>query len=308
MSYKSLIIANPNAGHGLLKKNWSKLSYLFGEKIKKFEVEFTKAPKDATHLTRKALKEGYEMIIGIGGDGTLNECLNGFFEKEKAINPKAVLGVLPYGRGSDLARSLGLSRDPEIAINHLSGKKFRSLDVGKVSFKEKGRRQVHYFMNNAYLGFGEAVDHYSNECPRALGATGCYFYGYLRAIFAYKPFVIEYEIDGKKMDAEIMNFTAANGPFYGAGMKAAPLAKTDDGLLDVVLIKKTSYLKMTIQTPKFYTGGFLGDDNVEHYQCKSVTVRPKKTGKKVVIEMDGDPLARLPATFEIVPRAVRFKY
>ncbi len=130
---KTFFVVNPNASRGKLCKSWDFLSDLISKKIQPFVFEFTKKPGDAVKITKRALEEGYSLIVSVGGDGTLNECVNGFMQaKEKAgvkKVSKAALGILPLGRGSDFCRMLNIPRKPQAAIHHLLQAKVRHVDV-----------------------------------------------------------------------------------------------------------------------------------------------------------------------------------
>ncbi|MBX7148808.1 diacylglycerol kinase family lipid kinase [bacterium] len=305
---KTIIIVNPAAARGALEKAWKDLSHALKGELRSFNVGFTRKPGEATSLVRKALKEGYEKVISVGGDGTLRECLNGFYENEMAINPKAILGILPFGRGSDLARALGISRDPAQAIKHLSGNKTKLLDVGVAHlFNLKHQEETLYFLNNAYVGIGVLVDQHSNKAPRWGGAKGAYMYGLARAFIEYRIQKMNCRVDGKNHALNVLNLVIANGPFYGAGMYASPMARLNDGIFDVVSIGKFTLARAIRELPRLYSGQYLKLPEVKFYRGKEIELKPAYPNQELPVDMDGDTVGYLPGKFTLLPKAIRFK-
>lgn len=303
---KTIFIINPAAAKGALGKTWTSLAKGLRGKIHHFDAAFTQKKGDAIHLTSDAIQKGYEMVVAVGGDGTLNECVNGFFIGDHPA-PKTILGILPFGRGSDLARGLDISRFPEEAIGHLRGTKTKLLDVGKVSWKENGKTKTSYFINNAYFGMGPLIDRHAKECPKFFGAWGSYFYGLLRSKLEYKYVTATIQYNGEVKEHTLCNVVVANGPYYGAGMVANPHAKLDDGQLNITVIGKMGLVSTLEFIPKLYNGTYLSMKEMTTYQSNKFVIKSKDPNKKVAIDLDGDTVAQLPATFEILPKAIQFK-
>lgn len=304
---KTIFIINPAAAKGALGRAWASLAKGLQGKIHHFDAAFTQKKGDAIHLTSDAVQKGYEMIVAVGGDGTLNECVNGFFLKGDPARKKTILGILPFGRGSDLARGLGISRFPEEAIGHLRGTKTKLLDVGKVTWKENGKTKTSYFINNAYFGMGPLIDHYAKACPKFFGAWGSYFYGLLRSDLEYKYLTVTIEYNGEIKEHTFYNIVVTNGPYYGAGMVANPDAKLDDGQLNITVIGKMGLVSRLKFISGLYNGKYLNMKEITTYQSEKFVIKSKEPKTKVAVDLDGDTVAELPATFEIVPRALRFK-
>lgn len=305
---KTIFIINPAAAKGALGKAWASLAKGLQGKIHHFDAALTQKRGDAIHLTAKAVNEGYEMIVAVGGDGTLNECVNGFMCQEVRVDPiLPILAVLPFGRGSDLARALGISRLPEKAIQYLRGTKTRLLDVGKVTWEEQGKTKISYFINNAYFGMGPLIDYHAKQCPKFFGAWGSYFYGLLRSKLEYKYVTATIQYNRQVREHTFCNMVIANGPYYGAGMVANPHAQLDDGQLNVTVIGKMGLARSLKFIPKLYDGTYLSMKEMATYQSNKFVIQSKNPKEKVPIDLDGDTVAELPATFEVLPKVIRFK-
>lgn len=299
-----VFIVNPQAGRGRGQKAWGVVeAYLKAHNFKKI---FTTGPGEATVLTRRYLKDGYTTVVAVGGDGTASECVNGFFAKDKPINPEAVLGILPVGRGSDLARCLGIPRDPLDAVQYLLKAKTRKIDVARLACVDfQGKNIVRYFINNAYIGLGTQVDEWSRRAPKFFGATGAYFYGLMMGALLYRPLQICYgSQNATYRKARIMNMVIGNGPYFGSGMKAAPNAIIDDGLLDLVVIKKDFLPIMLPLLSQLYSGKYLDQPFVEEGRDAQFYVYSPSCRYKIPIEADGDTVGYLPATFTLLKRSL----
>lgn len=300
-----ILIANPQAGG--LRLSWQRRAFqgLIQRHFPNSTLFFTEHKGHGTVLGRMAIKEGVSTIIACGGDGTLNECLNGFFEGGRYIGGATSLGIIPLGRGRDFARQLGLSFDVEDVLSEWNTYQDKKVDVGFIEFA-KGER--HYFINNAYVGLGTQVDIRSKETPAFLGSKVAYLYGVLRGFLEFKPIMFTMRADQRRVEqAVIVNLVIGNGIFFGCGMRAAPHARIDDGLLDIVAIKKAPFLKMLPTLPALYSGKYEPLDFVEQYRCRSLEVELNVHNFRMPIEADGDTVGYLPARFDLLPNKIAFK-
>ncbi|MCR4396202.1 MAG: hypothetical protein NUW07_05665, partial [Candidatus Saccharicenans sp.] len=155
---KTRVIVNPASNQGRTRQRWLEIKESLKSFFKEFKYDFTEKPSQATELARQALKEGTELLIGVGGDGTVNEIANGFFDNQQAINPEATLGIIPSGTGCDLTRSLNIPRNLKNAVRFITEAPDQSIDVGRVSFTgPEGQRSSRYFLNIADFGLGGEV-------------------------------------------------------------------------------------------------------------------------------------------------------
>lgn len=305
---KALFILNPNAGSGRLKNEWAPLSEKLKSHLKQFDAIWTEGHGDGTRLTRQALDDGYTLICSVGGDGTLNECLNGFLKDGKPVNPKAALSVLPFGRGSDFCRTLGIPREPLEAMKSFQKPKVRVLDVGRAEFVDlKGRTVSRYFLNIANVGIVPEVVNQASKFPKALGAKGAYLFGTLKGALEYKAGRVRCSGIKGLGELSLLNMVVANGKYFGCGMKVAPEAKLNDGLLDVLTVRRMKLADFLVHLPYLYTGKVLKIPQVHYSRNTGVKVEAVNARDKIGVEMDGEAVGKLPARFEILPKVLRFQ-
>jgi len=267
------------------------------------DVRMTKAVGQATHLAAEAAGSGYEMVVAVGGDGTVNEVLNGLVNDGAAPHPEPVLGIIPLGSGCDLARTLGIRMETTEAIEGVGTNGTKRVDVGRAEFLNlSGRRETRYFMNIADLGAGGLVVQKAIRAPRILGRRPNYFWGILAAALTYKARAVDISVDdGEPVSTAIRNVIIANGEYFGRGFHAAPNARMDDGLFDIVNVGNFGTLEGLWHVPKLYRGTYVGLEKVTCLRGRKVQV---DSDEELLIEMDGELVGTLPATFEIVPAAI----
>jgi diacylglycerol kinase (ATP) len=267
------------------------------------DVRMTKAFGEATRLAREAAQSGCQMVVAVGGDGTVNEVLNGLFENGVPLDGRTVLGIVPLGSGCDLARTLGITAETCPALRPPASQRTRKIDVGKVEFTNlQGRRQTRLFINIADLGAGGLVVEKANKAPKILGRRPNYVWGILTAALVYRARRIKLSIDGNPpVELATRNAIVANGRYFGRGFMAAPDAKMDDGLFDIVNIGDFGTLEALWNVPKLRNGTHLRLPKVSHYRGRRVEVT---SDENVLLEMDGDLVGTLPVTCEVIPAAI----
>ncbi len=296
-------IVNPAAGRGGARKAWPGIAKLLKSARVKYSVDFSRGPGHATQLTREALKSDFQDIIAVGGDGTVNEVINGFFEGDRPIRTDARLGIIPRGTGIDLIRTLPVPNDPRRAVETILDGKTRPFDVGKLTcLSRDGKPLVRYFMNIADLGYGGALIDRVNGFTKFMGSFLSYFVGLLYTLTFYKNEHIRFQIDEEPEEEGVFSaIIAANGQYFGGGMWIAPEARADDGLLEFVLIGDVNKLEVLGNLVRLYRGTL-------HKHPKVIYRRGKKlrtwSEREVLLDADGELPGKLPATFEILPKAV----
>jgi len=267
------------------------------------DVRVTKSDGQATHLTRDAVKSGCQVVVAVGGDGTVNEVVNGFFEKGVMFDQDLVLAIIPLGSGCDLARSLDIPSEMSGTIRALEGNSTRRIDVGTVDFVNlSGERERRHFVNIADLGGGGLVVQKANRAPRILGRRPNYLWGILSVAFSYEARMMNVSIDGgEPLRLAAKNLIIANGRYFGRGFLAAPQAKMDDGLFDIVSIGDFGTIESLWHLPKLYRGTHLGLEKVSYFRGRRVEA---SSDEEVLLEMDGELVGTLPATFGIIPGAI----
>lgn len=269
-----------------------------------FDVAFTERPGHATELARQAVRTGYGMIVAIGGDGSINEVANGFFDSRSPIRPDAVLGIIPFGTGNDFIRTMGIPRDVAAAVRVLAGGQTRTVDVGEAQFTTlEGAPGRRYFVNIAEFGAGGAVVEQVGRAPSFLNARFKFLWAILRASWRYRNPSVHYSVDeGPLTPAIIRNFVVANGRYFGAGLRPAPDAVPDDGWLDVVCFGDFTALEISLRFAQLMKGTHLKHPKIITHRARRVWATANTS---VLLELDGDLVGRLPAGFELISRALR---
>jgi YegS/Rv2252/BmrU family lipid kinase len=306
-SERAFIVANPKAKSGRVGNEWDRLERMIRDNYHgEFHVEFTTAPLHATSLTRQALKDGYELLVAVGGDGLINEVVNGFFEDRKVINPQAALGILPFATGADFVKTLGIPGDFGSAVKHLNASSDKLCDVGSITADGlDGQRLDRYFINVAECGVGAEVVDRVNKSTKMFGGTVSFTWSILRTMPFYRNKTMHYSIDqGQETEARVNNLIVANGKFFGAGLQPAPDAKIDDGLFDISVIRDVGFIKGAGNLGKLRDGTYLKLPYVTFQRGRSVSAR---CDEQVLIEADGEVIGKLPATFNLLPAAIRIR-
>ncbi len=301
-----LLVVNPRAGAGAAEERLPALERALEEAGARFEVALTQGPRDATRIVREALLRGTQGVAVVGGDGTLNEAVNGFFDERGApIAPDAWLGPLPCGTGGDFRRTLGVSREIDPMVTRMLWARPRRIDVGWLRFvDDEGRPAERAFLNIASFGMSGLVDRVVNESPKWMGGTPAFLLGTLKAMVRYRNQRVRLTVDGgEPREASVLTVAVANGRFFGGGMQVAPHALIDDGRFDMVTLAQSPVesLKMT---GDIYRGAHLDRDGVSCVRAERVFAEPVDPSERVLIDLDGEAPGSLPATFSIMPGAL----
>ncbi|HEX7594427.1 MAG TPA: diacylglycerol kinase family protein [Anaerolineae bacterium] len=300
---KPKLIVNPIAAHGTMAKRWAQVQEILRAENFEYDSALTERRGHASELARAALDAGYELIVAVGGDGTLNEVVNGMIRDGKAINPHATLGVITSGTGADFVRTAGLPRDPLASARHLAhATQARVIDIGEIVYRADGKETHRYFANVVGMGFdGEVIERTERGGKRA-GGTIPYLTTLVAMIFSYQNKDVTLKVDDKTMQGRMNSVIACNGQYFGGGMRVGPNATLDDGKLDVIVLGDFSVAEVLMNTPKIYNGTHLSHPKVSEYRGTTVTVESKQ---RMLIEADGELIGEGPATFRVIPAALR---
>ncbi|MDB4952953.1 MAG: diacylglycerol kinase catalytic region [Myxococcales bacterium] len=305
---KTVVIVNPKSQGGRLGKRWRDLADTIGRAFP-FDEALTKGPGDATKLAREALRAGVERVVAIGGDGTVNEVVNGFFdERGVAIKPEASFGLLPFGTGGDFRRTMNIPLELADAAAVIAANHCRKIDVGKLELTtNEGTRALRMFANIASFGVSGVVDRLVNESGKKLGGKISFAIATARATWAYKNQRIQLIFDGKpsdRVEATINTVAIANGKYFGGAMMVAPNAEVDDGVFDVIAMGDFNFGDLLKSGRRLYKGTHLAMDKVTARRARIVEAEPIEPGAIVELDVDGEALGRLPARFELLPGAL----
>jgi len=304
---KTRIIVNPQSDRGKTASRWKKIKEALKYYLKEFKYEFTEKPLQAIELTRESIKEGFNFIVGVGGDGTLNEIANGFFEENKIINPEATMGIIPSGTGCDFIRSLNIPKKIKNALEIIKSGKLSLIDIGKVIFKDHfGSKVERYFLNVADFGLGGEVVKRVNE-KRMERKASSYLKELIFTMIKYKNKKLKISIDGKELpEDEYLIGAVANGKIFGGGMKIAPEACLNDGFFDLIVVKGFTFFEFLRHGWKVFLGTHLTHPKVKLIRGKKIKVECKED-ERVLLELDGEQPGILPAEFEIIPLSLKVR-
>lgn len=310
------VIANPKSGGGRTARKWDRIIASINRAVTPItglpaEVAMTSAPWDAARLTAEALKDGVSEIIAVGGDGSIHECVNGFFENGRPINPNAVLGVIPAGTGGDYRRSFDIPNDIDQAADICARGEAKAVDVGRVSFvANDGSRTTRYFNNIASFGLSGHVDRAVNRAriSKLFGGRFAFALATLSSALRYKPQAVRIKMD-ERYD-EVFNVgtaAVAIGQYFGGGMHMAPMAQADDGVFDVIIMADTTIRDLASRETDIYKGTHIQSPKVTATRSRSLLALPMYDDAEVLLDIDGEAPGRLPASFEILPGALRLR-
>lgn len=307
MRLKTRVIVNPESNRGRTRKRWGEIREGLKHFVREFKYDFTEKPLHATDLARAAIKDGTELVIGVGGDGTMNEIANGFYEDRRIINPDATLGLVPSGTGCDLIKSLSIPAGLKGALHVITDAPSVRMDVGRVRYRtNEGLEDDRFFLNIADFGLGGEVVREVTE-RRLQRKASSYVRCLVTTMARYKNKRVRIRVDGENLpDGEYLIGAVANGRIFGKGMKVAPDARLDDGLFDAVLIRGFRFLEFCRHGWKLMNGSHVTHPKVSVVRGRRIEAWADD-GEDVLLELDGDQLGRLPATFEIVPRNLLIK-
>ncbi len=310
------VIANPKSAGGSTGARWEKLLATLNRAItpvtgRPVEISLTSAPWDAARLTSQALHAGAEQIIAVGGDGTIHECINGFFENGRLINPDVVLAIMPAGTGGDYRRTFNIPTAPDDAADICANGDARFVDLGRISFiADDGSKATRYFNNIASFGLSGVVDRAVNNASwqKLFGGWFTFAWCTFWAAIRYKPQTVRIKMD-ERYD-ELFNVgtaAVAIGQYFGGGMHMAPMSEPDDGVFDVIIMVDTTVKDLFAGDGDIYKGTHIQSPKVIATRSRSLLALPLDESAEVLVDIDGEAPGRLPASFEIVPSAIKLR-
>jgi len=301
---KTIFVVNPHAGNGATGREWPLISKRAGELLGSFEACLTRGPGDATRITRDHLLRGADRVICVGGDGTLNEVVNGFLDENALPRKDTVLGFLPNGTGCDFSRTMPIPSGMEASLETICEDHIHTIDLGQIRYLDhQGRPCSRYFHNIASFGLGGEVVDRVNRTSKSFGPFLTFIWGTLVSLFAYGKKQVRIRVDdAEEQTVEVLNIAIANGRYHGGGMLVAPDAVTDDGLFHVTVIGAMSLPLVFWHLPKLYLGGIERIRQVSRLTGKRVTASSEQ---RVLLDIDGEQPGTLPAELTIIPGCLK---
>jgi YegS/Rv2252/BmrU family lipid kinase len=293
-------IVNPRAGYG--GRRFAAVSHRLRADGVPFFGAATLGPGDASVLARMSCGHDLRAIVCVGGDGTINEVVNGLSTPDGGIDPDAAIGVVPSGTAQDFARGMGIPTSRDAAVERLLHGKETRIDVGRIRFRD-GR--VHFFVNAIGMGFDAEVAGRAQDVRGAMSSIPAHLVGFASVFPGYQNKEIALTFDeGPNQPLRVRSsmVVVANGPSYSGVLRIAPKALPDDGLLDVVVIGDVDKLDLLVNLPRAFTGTHLEHAKVAVYRVPSVTL---DSDDGVLVQADGEVVGLLPVHVDVLPQALR---
>ncbi|MEC8422385.1 MAG: diacylglycerol kinase family protein [Myxococcota bacterium] len=311
MPARTRFIVNPRAGAGRAGRHLDDLRAAVSRHLPDAEVVLTEAANHGRHLARSAAMDGIELLVAVGGDGTIHEVVDGLFEGDEPIRPQLVLGIVPAGTGSDLRRSLELPEDRDAALQVLVSGRDRPVDVAHVTLQTDGGPRVERFINVAGFGANGEVVRQANQMDKRLGGKLTFFGASLKTSMTYAPAEVALRWKGPNgteytWQGRAASVFVANGQYCGGGMWVGRGGRMDDGLLDVTILPPDGTATQVVQSRRLYDGSLGHWPGARRMQVRELEARPV-TGAPVHLDLDGENPGRLPAIFRVLPGALRIR-
>ncbi len=246
------------------------------------------------------MRDGARRLVVVGGDGSVNEVVNGLDAADDVE-----VAVVPRGTGWDFVRTFGIPRDLDAAVDVALHGAVREIDLGRVTYRTWAGDEAHStFANVASAGISGAIARRANESSKALGGKASYYWSTLAVFVGWKTGEMRVVVDGESRSGKMIDALVCNGRYVGGGMMMCPEAEPDDGAFDVLLIGDVTKRDLAFTLPKTYKGRHLPHPRLELLRGSTVTV---DAPEPLPIELDGEQPGTTPARFEIVPRALRLR-
>jgi YegS/Rv2252/BmrU family lipid kinase len=300
---KIVFIVNPQSGNGSTGREWTHIHAAAEARLGTFTSCLTSGPGDAIRITRSHLVEGADVIVCVGGDGTLNEVVNGFMDEKGPIRKDAILGFIPNGTGCDFARTAAIPRGIEESLDTIRSCHPYLIDIGRLRYRDHHDAPcTRYFHNITSFGLGGEVVDRVNRTTKAFGPFISFIWSTLIAILRYGKKTIRLKVDNRyDEEIKIWNVAVANGQYHGGGMQVAPDAVINDGLFHITVIGDLSMAGVFRHLPKLYNGKINMIKEVSILTGKRVEADSEQL---VFLDVDGEQPGRLPVVIDIIPSAL----
>lgn len=297
-----IAIVNPNAGGGKCGKDWPVIRKLLIENNINFNFVLSERKFHSMVISREMIRKGHKNILVIGGDGTLNEVINGIFGQKDINTNNITIGMIPVGTGNDWARMFSIPSDYNNAIKILKQENSFTQDVGRAIFTRNNKQHGRYFVNIAGLGFDAHVCQKTNTLKENGKSNKIlYLWSILSGLFSYHHRKASVCVDGEIKKCNIFSMNIGICQYSGGGMKQVPNAIPDDGIFDLTIIKKIGKIDIIRSLPKLYNGTIHKHSKVISMNGKNIQI---ESNKKIYLETDGESLGHTPIQINIIPRSI----
>ena len=291
---------NPAAAGGTTGKRWPEIAHRAAQRGLDGDALISERPGQLTALAADAVAGGATRLVVVGGDGSVNEVVNGITDAHGVE-----LAVIPRGTGWDFVRTFDIPRDLDAAVDVALTGSVREIDLGAVTYRTWGGEEARsLFANVASAGISGAIAQRANESSKALGGKVSYYWATLAVFVGWQTGEMRVTVDGESRNGKMIDAVVCNGRYLGGGMMMCPEAEPDDGVFDVLLIGDVTKRDLLLVLPKTYKGNHLPHPRLELLRGKVVTV---ESAEPLPIELDGEQPGTTPARFEVLPRALRLR-
>ncbi|HXJ18908.1 MAG TPA: diacylglycerol kinase family protein [Polyangia bacterium] len=304
---RPLVIINPRSGRGLTEARWARLRPELTDGLGELDSAFTTGPRDAAAIARREAEAGRRLIIAMGGDGTVSEVADGILSA--GAGARTELGMIPRGTGGDFRRTLELPHDIAEAGRRIRAGTARAIDAGRVTYRgHDGQTETRHFVNVASFGFSSAVARRANSSSKRLGGRIAFLTATVGTLFSYDNTDVWISVDGGAPERRRVLLAAlGNGRFFGGGMKICPEAALDDGVFDLITVGDFSRTEVLTNVGRLFSGTHLELEEVQSTRVRRLQAEPVEPDAQIPVELDGETPGHLPATFEILPQALRVR-
>ena len=299
-SRRAVFLVNPAAENGATGRRWPEIASRAAAAGLTGDALLSERPGHLTELARRAADNGAELLIVVGGDGTVYEVVNGV-----AGRTDVELAIVPRGTGRDFVRTYRIPHRLDAALRTARDGRVQEIDLGLARFRSwEGEAAEAYFANIASAGMSGAIAKRANETGKPLGGKVSYFWATLAVFARWRTSEITVRVDNESRRAQMHDVVAANGRYFGGGMMIAPDAEPDDGVFDVLLIGNLTKRDLLLTLPKTYRGKHLPHPKAELLRGSIVEIDASET---LPVELDGEQPGTTPVRFELIPRALRLR-
>ena len=297
----TVFLVNPASANGSTGKRWPELARQAAAAGLEGDTLFSERPGQLGDLARQAASEGAELLVVVGGDGSVNEVANGL----ASLEHRPPIAIVPRGTGWDFVRTFGIPRRVADAAEVALRGETRTIDLGRATYRAwDGTETTSVFANVASAGMSGAIAQRANETTKALGGKVSYLWATFAVFSRWQATDVVLEVDGERREGRMFDVVVANGRFFGGGMRICPDAEPDDGLLDVLTIGDVTKSDLVRTMPKIYRGTHLPHPKAELLRGSVVSVASEGA---LPVELDGEQPGTTPVRFDVLPKALTLR-